>query len=118
MSNIDELTGLPQLPPGQYWEVQRKVEYTSGKFTLYGKGLTVLLRQELHLDETPAKKHWWSKQPETVTRRDSRALASADAHGTAPIAVLNAANRIMNNRAKDAKLNALVGIYPPKKLEV
>lgn len=121
---IDEETGLPKLPEGYFWRVRHHRETAMNSY--YGNPYIWEDKTRLQVQLVNAKKHTevtserkWFRTVE-ATRETTRevVLFTEDAQGTNPIAVRNTANRIMNLWIKAKERDALVGDYPPKKLEV
>lgn len=79
--------------------------------------LQVQLVHKYAVNESWNEKKWFRTR--TVTHESIRQteLFTEDAQGTNPIAIRNAANRIINLWGKAKERDALVGDYPPKKLE-
>lgn len=140
--NIDDLTGLPKLPEGQWWEVLDD----SNRFDGYVYMDAPRFRVELRTTEPGPmaykleRRHWWSRVRKVEAGRTTRivtldsscvmdadvytpeadekrpALASGGATELTPEAILKTAERIARRRAKEQETVALLGKYPPKRL--
>lgn len=112
-------TGLPELPEGHFWRVRYHHRYSS-----YGIDYVDRTRLQVQLIETrtttwiATQRKWFRNKEISYTDVDKNALFTEDCQGTNPIAVRNAANRIMKLWEKAKVRDALVGDYPPKTLEV
>lgn len=118
-------TGLPALPEGYFWRVRHHETYDwayYGHHTQVDKSrLQVLLLKTFSGTRTEKvyPKPWYRRtHKEITTPYTSEDIQFVeDAEGTHAIAVRNAANRIMKRWEKAKVRDALVGDYPPKKLE-
>lgn len=122
---IDEETGLPVLPEGQFWSVRE----------MGWHGIQVALMTRMKYDY-PGERSFWDiiffrKVPNQSRmediRIDSRILQVDDIDGErknlklseiTPEIIRNTAIRILDNRAKIRAAHNLLGDYPPKKLEI
>lgn len=118
-------TGLPALPEGYFWRVQHRRYSTHEGYPWVSKDTTrlqVLLMNTISgtRTETVFPKPWYRRTHKEIevpyTSEDTQFVE--DCEGTHPIAVRNAANRIMKRWDKAKVRDALVGDYPPKTLEV
>lgn len=105
MSEIDEATGLPALPEGQFWRV--KPERYTGKAWLY-----LMQRGEIVRPARTERRWWWR----TVEHPEVRTPAEWEVDGhpiveANPGGVLWAARRLIDKQG-------IFGDYPPKRLEV
>jgi hypothetical protein len=98
---VDEETGLPVLPPGQFWRVT--YHYTG---EVYGDGYRV----ELH-EKTPTR---W--RPERTRIVSSRGL-SYPADITKEAAIHEAAILLLDELDEFRAQRGFIGDYPPKRLE-
>lgn len=117
--SLDISTGLPEVEHDFKWRVSHP---TKGEIWWPPKRDTTKLQVELIKKKVSVHKKregrfWWARES-TVERVWWETVAIELCKGTSPVAVLNAAQRIMNKRAEQAKTAALVGEYPPMKLEV
>jgi hypothetical protein len=135
--NIDDLTGLPELDEGQWWEVKsdKKIRMWIDTYALYDYGFKVDLVSLILKKDKLKKKYWWSKKKtfvplkfpyqyeavigsEWITQADVSPDGNADKLATdiTPEAVLKAAQRVMAvNQARHVSCS-LIGKYPPNKL--
>lgn len=118
-------TGLPALPEGYFWRVRHHRTWDQGyRFGVIvdSTRLQVLLMRPVSGTRTEKvyPKPWYRRthQETEVSYTSEDIQFVEDAEGTHPIAVRNAANRIMKQWEKAKVRDALVGDYPPKTLEV
>lgn len=118
-------TGLPALPEGYFWRVRhrRYRPYKDYDFIATDETrLQVLLMKTVSgvRTEKVYPKPWYRRTHREITTpytvEDTQFVE--DCEGTNPIAVRNAANRIVKRWEKAKVRDALVGDYPPKTLEV
>lgn len=117
-------TGLPELPEGYFWRVRHHRSRDQGYHDWVVTDTTrlqVLLMQTVSGTRTEKvyPKPWYrlTHQEITTPYTYEEIQFVEDCEGTHPIAVSNAANRIMKRWEKAKVRDALVGDYPPKTLE-
>jgi len=142
---IDDATGLPQIPEGQRWRIEtgeiwyegrggydghwRKVdnklqivlESAERTLTSYGSGALRPYRNYHYVNEVEEviKTNIFGKPTKKKYTTTYRADIDKELlKGNNKIAAVNAASTILNRLEKEKNRTALVGIYPPKKLEV
>lgn len=121
---LDDATRLPALPEGYFWRVRHRLYqvYASYEWTATDTTRLQVVLMKITTGtrtETELSKPWYRRKARKIetpwTSQDVQLVE--DAEGTHPIAVSNAANRIMKRWEKAKVRDALVGDYPPKKLE-
>jgi len=75
-----------------------------------------LIHPETYKKKVKIKSIFGDKYRETDAITD-KVLYKEEIRGTKPIAVLNAANRIVKQWTRDKEMSSLIGDYPPKKLK-
>lgn len=116
-------TGLPALPEGYFWRVRYREGYIPGSYYYTEVDKTRL--QVVLIKTTPGNrtekvypKPWYRRTHQEITTpytcEDTQFVE--DCEGTHPIALSNAANRIMKRWDKAKVRDALVGDYPPRTL--
>lgn len=118
-------TGLPTLPEGYFWRVRHRLYYPAGFYEFAHTDKTRLQVQLIHKYEvtrtgTSTHRNWFGKYVQRPYERIDlveNELFTEDTEGTNPIAVQNAANRIVKLWEKAKERDALIGDYPPKSLE-
>lgn len=119
MTDLSVETGLPEVPEGYYWRVTHPYKGGEHFFTSPDKSrLEVQLRFASETEHIRLDRHWFRKVTHKSIRKEDDLVLSEVCQGTAPIAVLNAARKIMKARDVQAGIESLLGSYPPKKLEV
>lgn len=131
MSNIDPLTGLPELPEGYFWQVSHPLIYDYPGFRSLKSDrsrLRVSLRKTRESKKVTKEfrgKNWftrvlfaWEKVEQETEGEVTDILFSRDCKGVHPQAILNAANVIMKEWRKEQETAKLVGVYPPKRLDL
>lgn len=111
---IDLNTGLPELPEGYEWEVDY-FRSSSGYFTVVDRDKLIvsLYKRATFMD---VKRRF--RKPSKVLDKPRTFVANAAVQGTAPIAVVNAAYTALKKWEKTKAISDLIGVYPPKKLEI
>lgn len=117
MTDIDVKTGLPKLPEGYVWVVDHPQEYDGWGFSKDTSKLEVSLRKLKVTTETTGRWPFKKTAEKEVASLFDWGLREV-CRGTAPIAVLNAANKVLKRWENQKKINSLMGMYPPKKLDV
>lgn len=130
MSNIDPLTGLPELPEGHFWRVSHPRNY--GEFYWNeeedkSRLRVFLVRTGTEIEESKefqGKNFFtrmltlWLRVNKVTYEEYDRVEKFRDCKGVHPQAILNAANVIMKEWLKEQETAKLVGVYPPKRLEL
>ena len=115
-------TGLPELPEGYLWRVRYHrtplESYYGRRYYTDKKRLQVQLIRTYVQTEAVTERKWFRTVTTYEEATREAEVLTEDAQGTNPIAIRNAANRIMNLWARQKERDDLVGDYPPKKLEV
>lgn len=112
MSTIDVATGLPELPEGHRWFVFEGYSYQLGYLRGTPDG-TIRIRIETTEAVSKTTGRWPFKKTVTTNRWVAvYAAPSEEIQGRHPIAVKNAASREQNKQQQ-----ALLGAYPPNRLE-
>lgn len=119
-------TGLPALPEGYFWRVRHRRHHPYKNWpeavaTDFSR-LQVLLMKTVSgvRTEKVYQKPWYRRTHREITTPYTSEDVEfvEDTEGTNPIAVRNAANRIMKRWEKAKVRDALIGDYPPKTLDV
>lgn len=137
--NISSITGLPELPEGQYWKVCKSEPFWLGSDETYSLGIFENVERNRTTD--------WSKEVPTGTEVESRKQSSRgflgikktwtehrvhyvkveprcvygrsfDGYLPTKFDVSDLAYEIMADLADRAHTESLLGCYPPNKLEV
>lgn len=116
-------TGLPELPEGYLWRVRHRRIYNGfyvASVVDSGKLQVVLIRKWWETRHNIEMGTPWYRKASTYTESTEieSELFAEDCQGSHPIAVRNAANRIMKRWEGQKIRDSLIGDYPPKKLEV
>lgn len=126
MTARDDTSGLPVLPAGQWWEV---VETRMDDYTLfYIDPANFRVEIVTGCYEPPVMVYgpWpWSKGVETKPAKTKKTIACAGifkaggmpASELTPRLIRKAAYGLVQERNRKARTTALLGSYPPKKLE-
>lgn len=105
MTNIDQTTGLPELPVGYVWQIWQH-DWRNDFFP--GSSLGKKLKVELWRDNI------YSTYP---AEEGVLAYANNESIRKAAKKILRRFNRELAKRKKNDYLKAFTGAYPPKKLE-
>lgn len=105
MTNIDQTTGLPELPAGYVWKI---IQHTWSEDLFPGSSLGKKLKVELWRDNI------YSYLP---AEEGVLAYANNESIRKAANKILRRFNRELAKRKKRDYLKAFTGTYPPKKLE-
>lgn len=121
---LDDATGLPALPEGYFWRVRHRQYRPTNRYDWWDTDtsrLQVLLMRTVSGVTTEQRwpKPWYRLSPRVITvpYTSEDVQYVEDAEGTHPIAVRNAAYRILKQWEKAKVRDALIGDYPPMKLE-
>jgi hypothetical protein len=122
--DIDVETGLPVLPEDQRWYVGWT---EANNFGIMIQVLHPQKTREVTKEVVAPKKHWWeAERTETVVDRvkvipaywsRGNFLTELDWDDLTPETIREAAQTSLERRDSWAMRNALLGTYPPKKLE-
>ena len=121
MKHIDTATGLPKLPDDYFWRVRHHRIQVQGSLDYFTRTDTSRLQVQLihkytlTKPRTIQKRNWFGRKVWTTGYYEDvaeNAVITEDALGTNPIAIQNAANRIMKLWAKAKERDRLVGDYP------
>lgn len=122
---MDDLTGLPEVRDNEHWRVAHPLKYIEGWGYSAGRSDTTklvirLIRTEQKPEVVSESIGWFRRKKTVVTPGgiDEKNLYTEHVQGSHPIAILNAANRILKRRTVDEARSALVGDYPPKRLHI
>lgn len=127
---IDPETGLPELPEDYRWRVTDQDPYFSDTRPPIRRGLHVILEKQVEAKVSDArdspKWRWWNLEPRTHEVSYSEKRWKIVLHSTSDQvsaeSVLLEAKSLFGTFDRDRKANAaregLIGVYPPKKLEV
>lgn len=128
---IDPETGLPELPEGHRWRVtDQEPFYADGSRPPIRRGLYVILERQIEAKVSDAqdnpKWRWWNLEPRThevfySEKRWKITLHSTSDQVSAESVLLEAKSlfgTFDRQRKADAAREGLIGVYPPKKLEV
>ena len=126
---LDPSTGLPEAPKGCYFEVKYPADlnllrtgWWGGPLPLDKSKLVLSLMHEGETWETVRYvRRWWQlkkREIRTPEKNPDRELTSVPVQGYHPIAVRNAAYRVLKKYKARQDREDLLGKYPPKKLEV
>lgn len=128
---IDPETGLPELPEGYRWNVTDEFPADGSYFgpTPTYKSTTrlrVILEESclaFHTVEEPNSRYrWWNFEGPTILVRVDETKwtyrAGKETTEVSAQSILQAARFIMADLRRASEREALVGIYPPKRLEV
>lgn len=128
MTLIDDSTGLPALPKGQYWQVLENSPYSGFYFVppiKTGPVLRLMEKRRITIEQTRKVLFFFNRQykkeveqeycveEETITDGEK----SIRLDGLTPELIRITADKILTHQAQIARGMALLGDYPPKKLE-
>lgn len=143
MTTIDETTGLPELPEGQFWRVEKAERNHGGLFVEYRMPPFQLsiYRRFKQTRKVPKEVRWlpgivWgTRETETIEEQRMNSQSIFIMESEAPPentegprneprrndrltadAILRTAHRIMEERAERERVRNLIGDYPPKSL--
>lgn len=115
---MDELTGLPELPEDHYWKVSETdfsypfhSTYDDRKERKFSVGIWARFKVK-----SMVRKHWWSRLEEEWAEHTNPIRTGYMPELTAE-AIREKAEQVLAQWEADKAKHALLGDYPPKKLE-
>jgi hypothetical protein len=131
VSQINEATGLPELPEGQWWEVRKSPAPNPSDYLYVPSAgipwFEVVIRETRTFQELPEPGRWpWSRDIPGKSVSKVVDIASQDlwdhklkryARDLTPRLIRKAAFSLIQSQNREARMLSLLGAYPPKKLD-